>query len=153
MCGRWIAGLCVFEWSILSVQVTLPSTNSKFATRVTPGRWLRLTPLATLVVAVLAAVYGVLFFCHNIEGCTVIIGLPFCAATVMLIAVRHRWLLRVSPVTVFFFVSHFVTLALFALWWHVNDGAFPEFSALKNRNFVNQFYANSQSDRGVQVEL
>lgn len=63
-----------------------------------------------------------------------------------LVLVRHRRTLRLSPVVVYYCASHVVTLALFATWYHINGGTMPEFSELKNKNFVNSFYANSNSN-------
>jgi hypothetical protein len=142
----WICGLCIFEWCIVATQITLPATNAHFATRPVVESWTPLAWYKRLACAFVGLVYGVLFFCHNIEGSTVVIGLPFCMLMIVLI-IRHARLLSLSPVVIFFFASHFVTLFLFAFWYHINDGAFPEFSALKNRNFVNQFYANSESNK------
>lgn len=141
----WIAGLALFEWSILAVQITLPGTNVKYASRPNVGGWTRLSLLQTFVPCFLGCGYGVLYFCHNIEGGTAALGIGF-SFWVLFQCAKHNHLLRISPVVIFYCISHIVTLGLFWFWWQINDGALPEFSAIKG-NRVNQFFAGSDYNK------
>jgi len=147
----WVSGLCTFAFCIMRTQAVLPSTNAHFSGRQTPSlaHWRRLTVVEVLVCCLLATVYGVLFACHNIEGATAFIGAPF-SVFLLLYIFKNGHLLRISRITVFFLASHLITLLIFVSWYYLNDYTFPEFSALREKNFINQFYANSASNK---VEL
>ena len=131
----WIGGICGFVVCIISSQKRV--YKRMFADSI---KFRSLSILETIGVFFCALVYGVLFWAHNIEGNTVILGIPFSLLVSAYVFVAHRRISRVSAVFLLFGLSHIVTLSLFAYWYNKFQG-FPEFSELpKGTNFIGSFY-------------
>ncbi len=98
---------------------------------------------SVIICIIFGAIYGTLFACHNIEGGTVAMGLPFSVA-IFAQLFRQKKLLAIAPIAVVFFVGHLVTLALLISWYLI-WGGFPEFSQLpeSNGNWIASFYATA----------
>ena len=73
-----------------------------------------------------AAAYGFIYFAGGVEGQTVMLLLPFCAAYIVWSVLRGR---PFPPVRRFYTLGALVSVVLFAVWgiWH---RGFPEFSAV-----------------------
>jgi len=71
--------------------------------------------------------YGFTYFAIFIEGQTVLLGLPFAVAVVLLALIWGRQRLAQQPVLAFFFIACLVALVLFA-GWGVYWRGFPQFS-------------------------
>lgn len=82
------------------------------------------------VIVVAGLIYGIVYFCLFIEGGTVVLGLPFGLAIILLSVVAGRKALSQRPVLVFFGLACLVAVVLFAGWglyWH----GFPQFSEVR----------------------
>jgi hypothetical protein len=133
----WIGGVVVFCAAILYGQVKGLHRFGKVV------EYNKIGVLGTLICVVFGMGYGVVFWAHNIEGNTVLIGLPFSIFVIGWIW-HHRKLLQISPISVMWFTSHICTLLLF-VFWYVQWGGFPEFSQLPEGtdNFIRSFYAST----------
>jgi hypothetical protein len=133
----WIGGIMLFCVALLAAQSAILRRHGTLV------RYESIGYASGVVYCVYGAIYGVLFACHNIEGGTVAMGLPFALAIVAFLG-RHR-MLKVSPVALIFFVSHLVTIALLVSWY-IMWGGFPEFSQLpkERNNWIGSFYATTQ---------
>lgn len=128
-------GIILFCVALLRSQVL---TLSKHGSVI---KYQRISFLGGVVYTLFGLVYGVLFACHNIEGGTVLMGLPFCVLIVLYLAGLKRELIVVSPIAFLFFVSHVFTLALLLAYYNM-FGGFPEFSQLKGST-IGSFYATT----------
>ena len=130
----WIGGIMLFCVALLRTQVLSVSKHGNVI------KYAGISFFQGILFVLFGLVYGVLFACHNIEGGTVAMGLPFCVAIVGYLMTWKRELVSVSPISLLFLVSHIFTLALFFIWYWM-WGGFPEFSQLKGG--IGSFYATT----------
>lgn len=133
----WIGGIMLFCLSILYSQAKALHRHGRVV------KYFQLRWYESIACAVFGVVYGVIFWAHNIEGGTVILGLPMSLAVTWWLWARRHSLLTVSPIAVTYFVSHGVTAALLVFWF-VLWGGFPEFSHLpQGSNWIASFFATA----------
>jgi hypothetical protein len=91
--------------------------------------WQRPAGIATIwwLTALAGIIYGFSSFCIFLEGQTVLLGLPFTVAIILLGLTWGRKQLGKQPILAFFFISCLVAIGLFG-GWRLYWGGFPQFT-------------------------